>query len=112
MSRMIPAGPLRYFLIACLVGTTFAVVVLGSGGLLGASAGSMLLTPFVAAAMSVAEVAIALPYIDRLVQGVAHRPTTTPYAALANAAAGIQAEVVPDLVELEVAVPHLSPAVR
>ncbi|HEX8932712.1 MAG TPA: hypothetical protein VF788_00655 [Pseudonocardiaceae bacterium] len=88
---MIPAGPLRYFLIACLVGTTFAVVVLGSGGLLGASAGSMLLTPFVAAAMSVAEVAIALPYIDRLVQGVAHRPTTTPYAALANAAAGIQA---------------------
>ncbi|HET9116513.1 MAG TPA: hypothetical protein VFN75_00270 [Pseudonocardiaceae bacterium] len=57
--------------------------------------------PFVAAAISVAGVAILLPHIDRLVQGVAHRPTTTPYAALANAAAGIQAgsveSALPDL---------------
>ncbi len=87
---MIAAKPLRNFLTACLVGATFAVVVLGSAGFLAELAGVRLLVPFVAAAMSVAGLAIALPHIDRLVQGVAHRPTTTPYAALAHAAAGIQ----------------------
>ena len=61
----------------------------------------MLLLPFVAAAMSVAVLAIASPHIDRLVQGVAHHPTTTPYSALADAAARIQTgsveQALPDL---------------
>lgn len=87
---MIATKPLRYFLAACLVGVIFAVVVLGSAGLLADFAGVMFLMPFVAGALSVAGLAIALPHIDRLVQGFAHRPTTTPYAALAHAAAGIQ----------------------
>jgi signal transduction histidine kinase len=103
MSRTFAARPLRFVLAACLVGVTFAVVV-GSVGLLGTTAGGMLLMPFVAAAISVAGLAIALPHIDRLIQGVIHRSTTTPYAALASAAAGIQAGSV------EHALPNLAKA--
>jgi hypothetical protein len=44
----------------------------------------------VAAAVSVAGLAIALPRIDRLAQGVTHHPMTTPYSALAKTAARIR----------------------
>jgi hypothetical protein len=101
MNRMIAARPLRLFLVACLVGAVFAV---GGVGLVVESSQAALLLPFVAAAVSVAGLAIALPRIDRLVQGVAHHPMTTPYSALAKTAARIRAgsveQALPGLAEV------------
>ena len=89
MNRIIAARPLCLLLVACLVGAIFAVIVDGVG--LGVeSAQAALLLPFVAAAVSVACLAIALPRIDRLAQGVTHHPMTTPYSSLAKTAARIR----------------------
>ena len=60
MNRIIAARPLCLLLVACLVGAAFAVIV-GGVGLAVESAQAKLLLPFVAAAVSVAVLAIALP---------------------------------------------------
>lgn len=90
MNRTIATKPLLLVLVACVVGAAFAVVVGGLGLIVHSPEVAMLL-PFVAAAVSVAGLSIALPRINRLVQGIAHHPATTPYSALARAATGIQA---------------------
>ncbi len=87
---MIAAQQLRLILVACLAGAAFAVVV-GGLGLVVHSPEVVVLLPFVAAAVSVAGLAVALPRINQLVQGVARHPATSPYSALARAATGIQA---------------------
>jgi hypothetical protein len=90
MNRTNAAKPLLLVLVVCLVGVAFAVVVSGLGLVVHSPQVAVLL-PFVAAAVSVAGLAIALPRMNRLVQGVARNPVTTPYSALARAATGIQA---------------------
>ncbi len=103
MNRIIAARPLCLLLAACLVGATFAVIV-GGVGLGVESAQAALLLPFVAAAVSVASLAIALPWIDRLAQGVTRHPMITPYSSLAKTAARIRAgsveEALPGLAEV------------
>jgi membrane protein implicated in regulation of membrane protease activity len=76
--------------IACLVGATFAVVVGGLGLVVG-STSSAVLAPFIAAAVSVAGLAIALPWIDRRVRRGAANRGINPYSSLAKAAAGNRA---------------------
>jgi hypothetical protein len=102
MNRIIAARPLCLLLVACLVGALFAVIVGGIG--LGVESAQAALLPFVAAAVSVAGLAIALPWIDRLAQGVAHHPMTTPYSSLAKTAARIRAgsveQALPGLAEV------------
>lgn len=103
MNRIIAARPLCLLLVACLVGAAFAVIV-GGVGLAVESAQAKLLLPFVAAAVSVAVLAIALPWIDRLARGVTHHPMTTPYSSLTKTAARIGAgsveQALPGLVEV------------
>ena len=90
MIRTLAARPVRLLMGACLVGAVFAVVD-GGLGPLSTSAEVAVLLPFMAAAVSVAVLALTLPRIDRLAHGLAHRPTTTPYSALAQVAARIRA---------------------
>ncbi|MGH3866639.1 MAG: hypothetical protein ACRDQ4_10970 [Pseudonocardiaceae bacterium] len=100
MIKKLAARPLRLLMGACVVSATFAVVV-GGLGLLAESTEVAALAPFLAAALSTAGLALALPWIDRVTYGHALRPTTTPYCALARAAARIQAgpleQALPDL---------------
>jgi hypothetical protein len=103
MNRIIAARPLCQLLVACLVGAAFAGIVDGVG--LGvASAQAALLLPFLAAAVSVAGLAVALPWIDRMARGVTHHPMTTPYSSLAKTAARIRAgsveQALPGLAEV------------
>ncbi|MGB9280776.1 MAG: hypothetical protein WCB57_11950 [Pseudonocardiaceae bacterium] len=97
---MLAARSLRLLLGACLVGAVFAVVI-GGAGLVSGLVEVQLLLPVVAAAVSVAALAIALPRIDHLVQDDAQAPTTTPYSALATAGSRIQSgsveQALPDL---------------
>ncbi|MGH3601227.1 MAG: hypothetical protein ACRDQH_13320, partial [Pseudonocardiaceae bacterium] len=103
MNRIIAVRPLCRLLVAGLVGAVFAVIV-GGVGLGVESAQTALLLPFVAAAVSVAVLAVALPWIDRLAQGVTRHPMTTPYSSLAKTAARIRAgsveEALPGLAEV------------
>ena len=90
MNSTIAGSPLRLLLGACVVAAVFAVIV-GGISLVVTSAAVMLMLPFLAAALSAAGLAIALPWIDRLIQPTSHRPASAPYDALADAAtAGIQ----------------------
>ncbi|MBV8542965.1 MAG: hypothetical protein JO063_13765 [Pseudonocardiales bacterium] len=90
MIRTLAARPVRLLTGACLVGAAFAVVDDGLGLVVTPPAVAVLL-PFMAAAVSATGLTLALPRIDRLVHGLAHRSITTPYAALAHTAARIQA---------------------
>jgi hypothetical protein len=90
MIRTLAARPMRLLMGACLVGAAFAVVDDGLG-LVVTSTEVAVLLPFMAAAVSAAGLALALPRIDRVVNGLPHRPSATPYSALAQAAARIQA---------------------
>lgn len=87
MNRTIAATLLRLLLTASVVGAVFAVVLGGLPYLVDAPE----VLPFLAAALSVAVVAVTLPAIDRLVQGLSQHPTSTPYSALAKAAARTRA---------------------
>jgi hypothetical protein len=87
MNKAITARLLRLLLVAGFVGVTFAVVL---GGLAPIGLARVVL-PFLAATMSVAGLVLVLPRIDRVVQRVAHHPSTTPYSALAKAAARLRA---------------------
>ncbi|MGH3781519.1 MAG: hypothetical protein ACRDRO_13050 [Pseudonocardiaceae bacterium] len=84
------ARPLRLGLVACLVGVTFAIVVGGLGVVVQSTQVAVLL-PFVAAAVSVTGLSIALPRIDRLVRHITQKPSTTPDFSLTRVAAGIEA---------------------
>lgn len=90
MNRTIAAKLLRLFLACCVVWAVFAAVLSGLGRVTAATATATLL-PFLAAAVSVVAIAVTLPWINRVVARVARRPTTTPYSALAKAAARIGA---------------------
>jgi hypothetical protein len=94
------ARPLRLLLSAGLVGAVFAVVEHGLGRLVSSPQGVVLL-PFLAAALSAAGLALALPQIDRWAHGLTHSPMTTPYSALARTTARLQAgsldDALPDL---------------
>ncbi|WP_028923686.1 hypothetical protein [Pseudonocardia acaciae] len=89
MNKTIVARSLRLLLVACFVAAVFPVVIGGVGLVLGPAEGSVVL-PFLAAAVTVAGLPAVLAGVDRLVQRLAHDSTTTPYSALAEAAARIR----------------------
>jgi hypothetical protein len=91
MNMAIAARLLRLLLAACFVGLTFAVVVGGLAPAVDAVVDFAGVLPLMAAALSLAGLVVVLPRIDRVVQRVAQHPTTTPYSALAKAAARIRA---------------------
>lgn len=89
MNSKISVRQLRLLLGACVVAAVFAVVVGGISLIVPPTAVTLLL-PFVAAALSVAGLAISLPWIDRLIQRTADLRGTASSDALAEATAGVQ----------------------
>jgi hypothetical protein len=89
MNRMVVARLLRALLVACCVAAVLAVVV--SGGALVLGSESTVLLPFVAAFLAAVGLGMALPRIDRVAERLTHHREVTPYSALAEAAARIQA---------------------
>jgi signal transduction histidine kinase len=89
MNRTLVARSLRLLLVACFVAVVFPLVVRGLGFVMPRTEAAVLL-PFVAAAASVAALPFVLAVVDRLVQRLARDSTTTPYSALAEAAARIR----------------------
>ncbi|MDT7777246.1 MAG: hypothetical protein QOC67_6170, partial [Pseudonocardiales bacterium] len=89
MNRTLVARSLRLLLVACFVAVVFPLVVRVLGFLMPQSEAAVLL-PFVAAAASVAALPYVLAVVDKLVHRLARDSTTTPYSALAEAAARIR----------------------
>jgi signal transduction histidine kinase len=89
MNRTLVARSLRLLLVACFVAVVFPLVVRVLGFLLPRNEAAVLL-PFVAAAASVAALPFVLAVVDKLVHRLARDSTTTPYSALAEAAARIR----------------------
>lgn len=89
MNRTLVARLLRLLLVACFVAVAFPLVIGGLGAVLPQNEAAVLL-PFVAAGASVAALPLVLSVVDRLVQRLARDSTTTPYSALAEAAARIR----------------------
>jgi signal transduction histidine kinase len=89
MNRTLVARLLRLLLVACFVAVAFPLVIGGLGAVMPQNEAAVLL-PFVAAGASVAALPLVLSVVDRLVQRLARDSTTTPYSALAEAAARIR----------------------
>jgi signal transduction histidine kinase len=89
MNRTLVARSLRLLLVACFVAVVFPLVVRVLGFVMPQSEAAVLL-PFVAAAASVAALPYVLAVVDKLVHRLARDSTTTPYSALAEAAARIR----------------------
>ncbi|HEX4251660.1 MAG TPA: hypothetical protein VH008_27620 [Pseudonocardia sp.] len=89
MNRTLVARLLRLLLVACFVAVAFPLVIGGLGVVMPQNEAAVLL-PFVAAGASVAVLPLVLAVVDRLVQRLARDSTTTPYSALAEAAARIR----------------------
>jgi signal transduction histidine kinase len=89
MNRTLVARSLRLLLVACFVAVVFPLVVRVLGFLMPRNEAAVLL-PFVAAAASVAALPFVLAVVDKLVHRLARDSTTTPYSALAEAAARIR----------------------
>jgi signal transduction histidine kinase len=89
MNRTLVARSLRLLLVACFVAVVFPLVVRVLGFVMPQNEAAVLL-PFVAAAASVAALPFVLAVVDKLVQRLARDSTTTPYSALAEAAARIR----------------------
>jgi signal transduction histidine kinase len=89
MNRTLVARLLRLLLVACFVAVAFPLVITVLGTVMPQNEAAVLL-PFVAAAASVAALPLVLSVVDRLVQRLARDSTTTPYSALAEAAARIR----------------------
>lgn len=102
MNPTILARLVRALLVAVAVAAVLAAVVLGVGALLSQELGVLL--PFVAVAGCAVALAVGLPRVDRLVTRITHHRQTTPYAALADAAARIRAgsldEALPGLAQV------------
>jgi hypothetical protein len=91
MNRALVAKSLRLILVAAFVAAVFPLVrVLGSSAVVGQSEFALLL-PFLAAAVAAAVLPVVLTEADRLLKPIAAGATTTPYSALAEAAARIRA---------------------
>lgn len=101
------AGSMRLVLVACLVSAGFAIVVCGLGLVVEPTPAAVLL-PFVAAAVSVAGLAIALPQIDQLIQALAQHPATTPHSARTEEAAQTEEAARIRAGSLEQALPDLA----
>jgi signal transduction histidine kinase len=86
---MLMARSLREFLVACFAAVVFTVVINGLGIFLEPNQAAVL-TPFVAAAVAVLGLRTVLVWVDGLVKRLAQDPTTTPYAALAEASVRIR----------------------
>jgi hypothetical protein len=91
MNWPIVARALRWLVVACFVAVVFLVVAVSLSAMLGSSATSLLLPPFLAAAVSVAGLALLQNRIGQLVSRVAHVPLTSRYSALAATVARIRA---------------------
>ncbi|HEY2100707.1 MAG TPA: hypothetical protein VGH72_29885 [Pseudonocardia sp.] len=89
MNRTLVARSLRLLLVACFVAVVFPLVVRVLGFVMPQNEAAVLL-PFVAAAASVAALPYVLAVVDKLVHRLARDSTTTPYSALAEAAARIR----------------------
>ena len=89
MNRTLVARLLRLLLVACFVAVAFPLVITVLGTVMPQNEAAVLL-PFVAAGASVAALPLVLAVVDRLVQRLARDSTTTPYSALAEAAARIR----------------------
>src|SRR5882762_10487290 len=89
MNRTLVARLLRLLLVACFVAVAFPLVITVLGAVMPQNEAAVL-APFVAAATSVAALPLVLAVVDRLVQRLARDSTTTPYSALAEAAARIR----------------------
>ena len=89
MNRTLVARLLRLLLVACFVAVAFPLVITVLGAVMPQNEAAVL-APFVAAAASVAALPLVLAVVDRLVQRLARDSTTTPYSALAEAAARIR----------------------
>ena len=90
MNRTLVAKSLRLLLVACFVAVAFPLVIGALGALVGQTGTAAVLVPFVAAGVTVAALPIVLSVVDRLVRKLARDSTTTPYSALAEAAARIR----------------------
>ncbi|GEL20530.1 hypothetical protein PA7_43670 [Pseudonocardia asaccharolytica DSM 44247 = NBRC 16224] len=100
---MIVARVLRLLLVGCYVAVVFLAVLAVAGLVLGAERLD-LLAPFAAALVAAGGLGLVLPHIDRLVGQLTQHRQTTPYSALAAAAARIRAgtlaEALPGLAEV------------
>jgi signal transduction histidine kinase len=90
MNRTLVARSLRLLLVACFVAVAFPLVIGALSALVGQTGTAAVLVPFVAAGATVAALPIVLSVVDRLVRQLARDSTTTPYSALAEAAARIR----------------------
>ncbi|HEY0573407.1 MAG TPA: hypothetical protein VGD73_04845 [Pseudonocardia sp.] len=90
MNRTLVARSLRLLLVACFVAVAFPLVIGALSALVGQTGTAAVLVPFVAAGAAVAALPIVLSVVDRLVRQLARDSTTTPYSALAEAAARIR----------------------
>src|SRR5882757_1663132 len=90
MNRTLVARSLRLLLVACFVAVAFPLVIGALSALAGQTGTAAVLVPFVAAGATVAALPIVLSVVDRLVRQLARDSTTTPYSALAEAAARIR----------------------
>ncbi|MDN5918587.1 MAG: hypothetical protein L0I76_26395 [Pseudonocardia sp.] len=103
MDRTIAARLLRLLIVGAGVVAVFTVLVGGLAPLLGPEQAAALL-PFAVAAVLTAGLGAVLPRIDRWVQRRTHHRTSTPYSALAEAAARIRAgtlaEALPGLAQV------------
>ncbi|GAY10458.1 hypothetical protein [Pseudonocardia sp. N23] len=103
MNRTTLARLVRGLIVALGVAVVFVAVVDGAGRAL-PSEGVAVLLPFAAAAICGVGLALLAPRITRLVTRLTHHRETTPYMALADAAARIRAgsleEALPGLAEV------------
>jgi len=90
MNRTLVARSLRLLLVACFVAVAFPLVIGALSALAGQTGTAAVLVPFVAAGATVAALPMVLSVVDRLVRQLARDSTTTPYSALAEAAARIR----------------------
>ena len=91
MNAGLVAGSLRLVLVAGLVVAVFVAVVGGLGAVLPPGQARTLL-PFLAAAVCLAALGVVLAGVNRLVNRVARGSTSTPYSALAEAAARVRGD--------------------
>ncbi|MFC5994134.1 hypothetical protein ACFQE5_07915 [Pseudonocardia hispaniensis] len=102
-TRMIVAKTLRLLLVGSFVAVVFLAVMAVAGLVLGIEQLN-LLAPFAAALVAAAGLGLVLAPIDRLVEQLTQHRQTTPYSALAAAAARIRAgtlaEALPGLAEV------------
>ncbi|MBN9107965.1 MAG: hypothetical protein J0I34_04205 [Pseudonocardia sp.] len=104
MNRTTLARLVRGLIVAAAVVVVVVVVVEGVGLLLRPTDSIGVLLPFAAAAICAVGLALLAPRISRLVTRLTHHRETTPYMALADAAARIRAgsleEALPGLAEV------------